>query len=76
MGEHGKTSSDSEVARHSFEYPGHVFNLDEPKILAFEHNIMKRRIKEALFIQELNPTLNKQEKSYNLYLFGVPIPYK
>jgi len=76
MNEHGTASSDSEIARHCFEYPGHTFNLEEPKILAFEHYTMKRRIKEALFIQELGPTLNKQEKSYNLYLFGVPTPYK
>ena len=75
MNEHGKTSTDSEVARHCWEFPDHKFNLDEPKILAFEHNLMKRRIKEALFIQELGSTLNKQEKSYNLYLFGVPTPY-
>ena len=49
MNAHGKQSSDSEVTRHSSEYPGRMVNLDEPKILAFKHNIMKRRIKEALY---------------------------
>ena len=66
MSEHGKTSLDSEIVRHRFEYPGHEFNLYEPNIVAFEHHIMKRKIKEPLFIQQRNPTLNKQEKSYNL----------
>ena len=74
MNEHGKQSSesDSEVAKHTAMFPGHVFNLSTPKILGFEHNVMKRRIKEALFIQKLKPQLNIQEKSYNLFLFNVP----
>lgn len=76
MSEHAKTSLDSEVARHIFENPGHTFNLDKPTILGFEHYVMKRKVKEALFIQQHSPTLNKQEKSYNLYLFDVPIPSK
>ena len=29
MTEPGNTSSESEVARHSFTYPGHVFNVDQ-----------------------------------------------
>ena len=72
MKEHGDPQTDSEVARHSFENPGHTFNLDDPKLLAFEHNFMKRRIKEALFIQKLQPSLNIMEKSYKLFLFDVP----
>ena len=28
---------------------GHVFNLDDSKILAFEYNIMKRMIKDAVY---------------------------
>ena len=69
MNERGKTSSDSKVAKHSAFNPGHTFNLDCPKILCFEHNVMKGRIKGALFIQKLKPTLNIKEKSYKLFLF-------
>ena len=73
MNEHVQPSSESEVARHIFDHPGHTFNVDTPKILGCEQHRIKRKIKEALFIQKLRPNLNKQEKSYNLYLFDVPI---
>ena len=46
--------------------------MSSAKILGFEHHTMKRKIKEALFIQKLNPSLNIQEKSYKLFLFNVP----
>ena len=74
MDEHGNQSAKdlTEVAKHSVKYPGHVFNRSNPKILGFEHHTMKRKIKEALFIQKLNPSLNIQEKSYKLFLFNVP----
>ena len=72
MEEHTDPMTDSLVARHSAENPGHTFNTDNPKILAFEHKTCKRRIKEALFIQKKKPTLNVQEKSYKLFLFDVP----
>ena len=52
MEEHTDPMTDSLVARHSAENPGHTFNTDNPKILAFEHKTCKRRIKEALFIQK------------------------
>ena len=73
MIEHGLSSSDSEVARHIFSNPDHTFNIDNPIILGCEQQRIKRLIKEALFIQKLRPSLNKQEKSYNLYLFDVPM---
>ena len=76
MNEHANLSSDSEVSRHCVENPGHGFNFDNPEILAFEQYTMKRRIKEALFIQERGSILNKQEKSYKLFLFDVPNCYK
>jgi len=76
MNEHANPSSDSEVSRHCVENPGHGFNFDNPEILAFEQYTMKRRIKEALFIQERGSILNKQEKSYKLFLFDVPNCYK
>ena len=72
MKEHGDPQTESEVAIHTLENPGHTFNLNNPEILAFEHNFMKRRIKEALFIQKLKPTLNIMENSYKLFLFDVP----
>ena len=72
MKEHADPQTDSVVARHTVENPGHTFNLDSPKILAFEHKTFKRRMKEALHIQKLKPTLNIQELSYKLFLFDVP----
>ena len=68
MKEHSN-SKDSAVAGHIRE-TGHSFNLDNPDILCFESGyITKRKIKEAVFIQEHNPSLNKQVLSYTLYLF-------
>ena len=72
MEEHTDPTTDSLVARHTVENPGHTFNIDNPKILAFEHKLCKRKIKEALFIQKKKPKLNVQEKSYKLFLFDVP----
>ena len=72
MSEHNDPKSDSLVARHMVENDGHTFNTDNPKILAFEHKTVKRRIKEALYIQKLKPKLNVQENSYKLFLFDVP----
>jgi hypothetical protein len=73
MKEHSN-SKDSAVAGHIRE-TGHSFNLDNPDILCFESDYTKRKIKEALFIQEHNPSLNKQVLSYTLYLFNVPQVY-
>ena len=36
----------------------------------YRKNTMKRKLPEALFIKELKPTLNKQEKSVPLKLFN------
>ena len=70
MAEHS-TSKDSAVFDHTQAWTGHTFNLDKPQILCFEPDNIKRKIKEALFIQEHNPSLNKQVDSYKLYLFNV-----
>ena len=72
MKEHADPQTDSLVARHILDNPGHSFNTDNPKILTFEHKTFKRRIKEALHIQKIKPKLNIQEKSYKLFLFDVP----
>ena len=72
MKEHTDPMTDSLVARHTVENPGQTFNKDNRKILAFEHNLCKRRIKEALHIQKKKPKLNVQENSYKLFLFNVP----
>ncbi len=72
MSEHANMKSDSEVAKHMANWEGHSFNLDKPEILAFSENAICRRIKEALFIQKLKPSLNIQERSYKLFLFDVP----
>ena len=66
------SQSTSEVARHTFNNPGHTFNTSEPEILSFETNKMKRKVLEALWIQELSPSLNIQVNSYKLNLFEIP----
>ena len=70
MREHS-TCKDSAVFDHTRE-TGHEFNLKDPEILCFESDWSKRKIKEALYIQEHNPSLNKQVESFKLFLFSVP----
>ena len=36
----------------------------------FQNNTVKRKISEALWIKDLKPTLNRQEKSIELTLFN------
>ena len=38
--------------------------------MGYRNNTMKRKLSEPLFIKELKPTLNKQEKSLPLKLFN------
>ena len=71
MKEHADPKTDSVVAKHIAQNPGHVFNTDSPKILSFEHKTHKRRTKEAFYIQKINPELNIQEKSYNICNSGI-----
>ena len=61
------------LTRHICSNPDHIFNIDNPILLGCEQQRIKRLIKEGLFIQKLRPSLNKQEKSYNLYLFDDPM---
>ena len=56
----------------NLDEPEILINLDEPEILCYEPNMFKRRILEALYIQEHSPSLNVQIQSYKLHLFEVP----
>ena len=74
MSEHGRSTAPqikSEVAQHIFE-TAHAFNVDDPMILCFETNRTKRKVLEALYIQEHQPSLNVQVQSYKLHLFEIP----
>ena len=63
MDEHSTSdSNNSAVAGHT---------LDDPEIY-FESDLTKRKIEEAVFIQEQDPSLNKQVESYKLLLFNIP----
>ena len=66
MKEHSN-SKDSAVAGHIRETV-HSFNLDNPDILCFESGYnTKRKIKEALFIQEHNPSRLLINKFYPIH---------
>ena len=71
--DHTGRHTNSHLLKHSIE-SGHK-PLEEAvdyKIIGtrYRKNTMKRKLSEALFIKELKPTLNKQEKSLPLKLFN------
>ena len=75
MSEHDMSSKyrdkNSHVYKHSSLNAGHIFNIDKPDILKFEQDYQRRKILEALYIQQHKPSLNVQKESYNLFLFNV-----
>ena len=58
--------------KHSIESAHKPSEAVDYKIIVtgYRNNTMKRKLSEALFIKELKPTLNKQEKSLPLKLFN------
>ena len=70
FGEHRRPSSTtSEVSRHIHsDNPNHNIKWENTKILSVEHKWFERGVKEAIHIQALNPSLNKDSGRYNLPL--------
>ena len=66
---HGKRTSTS--SKHHMEKKHRLLQNKDFVILGdgFRNNTVKRKIFEALWIKDLRPTLNKQEKSIELKLF-------
>ena len=69
--DHTDRDANSHLLKHSIESGHKPLEAIGYKIIAtgYRKNTMKRKLSEALFIKELKPTLNKQEKSVPLKLF-------
>ena len=65
------SDTNSHLLKHSIESGHKPLEAVDYKIIGagYRNNTMKRKLSEALFIKELKPTLNKQEKSLPLKLF-------
>ena len=74
--EHIKTdgSNVTEVGKHLDNSPGCKITFDDCKILTFESNLYRRKLKESLFIQDFDDgtLLNNKMTSVPLFLFGLP----
>ena len=62
----------SHLLKHSIESGRKPLEAIDYKIIGtgYRKNTTKKKLSEALFIKELKPTLNKQEKSVPLKLFN------
>ena len=74
--EHSKTSGTgiTEVGKHLGSSPGCKITFEECKILTFEDNMYRRKLKESLFIQQFDDgtLINNKLASVPLFLFGLP----
>ena len=70
--DHTGRDANSHLLKNSIESGHKPLEAVDYKIIGtgYGKNTMKRKLSEALFIKELNPTLNKQEKSVPLKLFN------
>ena len=69
---HTGRDANSHLLKHSIESGHKLLEAVYYEIIGmgYRKNTMKKRLSAALFIKELNPTLNKQEKSVPLKLFN------
>ena len=70
--DHRGRDTNSHLLKHSIESGHKALEAVDCKIIGtgYRKNNMKMKLPEALFIKELQPTLNKQEKSVPLKLFN------
>ena len=70
--DHTGTDTNTHLLKHSIESGHKPLEAVDYKITGtgYRNNTMQRKLSEALFIKELKPTLNKQEKSLPLKLFN------
>ena len=73
MDEHAKVvgSSISTVGQHLVDNPGHTVDVKNPAILGWSPYKHKLLLKEALYIQEHQPSLNVQVEAKKLLIFNV-----
>ena len=71
--EHTGRDINSHLLEHSIKSGHKLLEAVKNKITdtGNRNNTMKRKLSEALFIEELKPTLNKQERSLPLKLFNI-----
>ena len=64
--------TNSHLLKHSIESGHKPLEAIDYKIIGtgYRKNTIKRKLSEALFIKELKPTLNQQEKSLLIKLFN------
>ena len=70
--DHGGGDSKSYIYKNCIETGHRSPDINDFKIIGsnFRKNVFKRKIAEALLIEQLKPTLNKQEKPIELKLFS------
>ena len=70
--DHSGRDNKSHLVKHSLEMSHQSLDIEHYRILrkGFRNNVFKRKISEALFIKDYQPTLNIQEKSVPLELFN------
>ena len=73
MEEHARTSGSglSAVGEHLKANPDHTVDFQSPDILGASPYRSKLLIKEALYIQQYQPSLNEQVFSKKLFIFNV-----
>ena len=64
------SKQETDVTKHLIENSNHKINANSVKILSYANNWRKLLIKETLFIQKLEPNLNIDQTSTNLFLFN------
>ena len=70
--DHNSRDANSYLLKHDIEKNINVFKIKTLLFLAsgLWNNIVKRKISEELWIKDLRPNLNRQEKSIELKLFN------
>ena len=59
---------ETDVAKHQVDNPNHKINFNKCAILGISNHWRKYLIKESLYIQKFNPSMNINKKSVPLYL--------
>ena len=71
LNEHKPSNSyKNDISKHLLENSSHLIDFNQLKILARDNNWRKLKIKKTLFIQKLQPQLNIDETSHQLFLFN------
>ena len=61
---------ETDLSKHQVDNPNHKIEFNNCTILGFSNQWRKRLIKESLYIEKFNPSINIEKKSIPLYLFN------